>query len=610
MRVNENKKLKLSQIWEMRPVKAAVSVLLIAILIASSSISTVSRSVTNQEFFSYHVKDIVNYFFGNTDAVLASSQDFAYEKSIGGPLYGVAQGRNLIVIQVESFQNFLINREYNGVEITPNLNKLIADDSIYFDNYYMQVAMGNTSDAEFATNNSLYGSEEYCTYALYDNNHYRGLPVLLAEKGYDVAAFHGYKKEFWNRSGAYRALGFKKFYSEKDYDYDEVVGFGIRDDDFFKQSVDYIQKMKQPFYSFLVTLSNHHPFPLPGGEEPIPPKKGDEGTLVYDYLNSARFTDKCIGEFIEELKASDLYDNSVIAIYGDHFGLTAGDPGIQKSMTKLLGKKYDVDEMARIPLIIHVPGEEVTQTISISGGQMDFLPTIAYLMGFESLDTLYLGQNLMTAKSGFVAEGIYFPKGSFVKDNVFYVMSKDGIFENGRAWDMKTGKKLDLEEFRIDSLKAAQLILRSQSYLKNDTIGQMLGELKRPSAVKDPNGINKPAEGIGVTDPPEKATTTPAEIEPILPSAPELEDPENTDETGAPLDEGEVPEGEGEEANPIVIGPDGLPEGLGPAPQPGEENSPDTPKENAISNDPTNQTNAPVNQGGTGGETAAPTGSE
>lgn len=505
----------LKKVLERRQTKAFVVMLLVVVVLCAGSASRFGKAISNQEFFSYHVKDIMNYFFGEPEVVSAETQEFGYETSLDGPLYGVAKGKNLIVIQVESFQNFLIGREYNGVEITPNLNQLVDKDSIYFDNFYMQVAMGNTSDAEFAINNSLYGAEEYCTYALYDKNYFRGLPILLKEKGYDVAAFHGYKKEFWNRSGAYPSLGFDTFYSEEDFHFKDVVGFGMRDDDFFQQSTEYMQKMTQPFYSFLITLSNHHPFPLPSGEKAIPAKKGDKGTLVYDYINSARFTDKCIGEFVEQLKKDGLYENSVIAIYGDHFGLTTGDPDICASMKKLLGKNYDVDEMAKIPLIIHIPGEEVKQTISISGGQIDFMPTIAYLMGFESLDTLYLGQNLITAEHGFVAEGIYFPKGSFIKDDIFYVMARDAVYENGRAWNIKTGEKVELEEYEKDSMKAVELINRSQSYLKSDAIGQMQGKMKRASSVKDPSLINKPTKGIAVTAPPEKATTTPEEVQPI-----------------------------------------------------------------------------------------------
>ena len=61
--------------------------------------------------------------------------------------FGVAEGRNLIVIQLESFQNFVINAEYNGQEITPNLNEIIKGDTIYLDRYYQQIGSGNTSDA-------------------------------------------------------------------------------------------------------------------------------------------------------------------------------------------------------------------------------------------------------------------------------------------------------------------------------------------------------------------------------------------------------------------------------------------------------------------------------
>lgn len=98
---------------------------------------------------------------------------------------------------MEALQNFVINREYEGQEITPNLNRLIRHEgTIYFDRYYMQIAAGNTSDAEFATNNSIYGSEKSYTYELYKENTFRGLPVLLKERGYSTIAMHGYDGDF------------------------------------------------------------------------------------------------------------------------------------------------------------------------------------------------------------------------------------------------------------------------------------------------------------------------------------------------------------------------------------------------------------------------------
>ncbi|NLF43513.1 MAG: sulfatase-like hydrolase/transferase, partial [Bacteroidales bacterium] len=116
-----------------------------------------------------------------------------------------------------------------------------------------------------------------------------------------------------------------------------------------------------------------------------------------------------MGVLIEELKKAGLYENSIIAIYGDHFGLSQKDEDNEALMTEFLGKPYRFEGMANVPLIINIPGEEIKRTISTAGGQLDFMPTIAYLMGLEELDTIYLGQNLITAKEGFVAQNRYAP---------------------------------------------------------------------------------------------------------------------------------------------------------------------------------------------------------
>ena len=99
---------------------------------------------------------------------------------------------------------------------------------------------------------------------------------------------------------------------------------------------------------------------------------------------------------VEELKDEGLYENSIICIYGDHYGLSCTDPEIKKMMTDIMGEDYNYKWHFNIPLIINIPGSGVNETISTAGGQLDFLPTVAYLLGMESLDTIYLGQNLNT----------------------------------------------------------------------------------------------------------------------------------------------------------------------------------------------------------------------
>ncbi|MFQ9799748.1 MAG: sulfatase-like hydrolase/transferase [Clostridia bacterium] len=114
----------------------------------------------------------------------------------------MAKGRNLIVVQLESFQNFLIGASYEGQVITPNLNRLLQEDTLYFDHYYQQIGKGSTSDAEFASQNSflpvMYGQ----SYTRFMDNAFYGLPWIMRENGYSATAFHGYVGEFWNRDEA------------------------------------------------------------------------------------------------------------------------------------------------------------------------------------------------------------------------------------------------------------------------------------------------------------------------------------------------------------------------------------------------------------------------
>ena len=140
-------------------------------------------SIKTQEFFSYHINDILNNL-DNKDTSDFYLSTGSYESSRKDELFGIGKGRNLIVVQLESMQNFVIDFKYKDNEITPFLNDLIDDDgTIYFDNYYQQLGSGNTSDAEFATNNSILGTVESYTYQLYEINYFKGLQIIRKEEG-------------------------------------------------------------------------------------------------------------------------------------------------------------------------------------------------------------------------------------------------------------------------------------------------------------------------------------------------------------------------------------------------------------------------------------------
>lgn len=457
-----------------------LSITLVAVLL-SINIKGHLNSVKAQELYTYHITDIKDTILGKDKISkkedLLTQEDIEELKSRArlkqGKHTGIGNGKNLIVLQIEGLQDFVVELEYNGQEITPNLNKLILDSStLYYDNYHQLLGRGNTSDAEFVSNNSLHPSMEEPTYTQYQNNTFYGLPWLLRDNGYTSWAFHGYEKTFWNREDAYPNQGFQRFISEEDFEFDEILGFGIRDEDFYKQTIEYLKELdnidENPFYAFVVSLSSHTPFKMPEEYEVLDIEEKYKDNMVGDYLQSAHYADKAIGEFIDGLKSAGLYEDTVIAIYGDHFAISAAQDEADL-MTELLGREYDFDEMMHIPLIVHIPGAEVKETISTIGSQIDFYPTILNIMGYDNTKGMIFGRDLTNYEGhAYVPPQTYMLKGSFIDENVLFEISRDGIFEHSRAIDRKTRKEIDLEEVKGISEKIVKEIEKSNYILETD----------------------------------------------------------------------------------------------------------------------------------------------
>lgn len=419
----------------LKPITIVVSMTILAIAINPMQVKAF-KAISKNEVVSYHINDLYSNIF-NTEEVYFESdkaiKDYlkTLNKAKGNKYKGIAKGRNLIVIQVESLNNFVIGRGYNGQELTPNLNKLIEKDTIYCNNYYQTIGKGNTSDAEFSSQNSLYPVTEGGSYNLFEENTFYGLPWIMRANGYQTKVYHGYVGSFWNREAAYVNQGFEDFMSMDDMEDGERIAFGLSDVHMFEQTIEDIKKTPEPFYDFIITLSCHYPYVMPEAYQSITTPE-NEGIIFAQYINAAHYSDMAIGQFIEELKEAGLYENSIIAIYGDHHGLNANDDEINESMSRFLDKPYDYDEMLNIPLIIHIPNSGVTETIETVGGQVDFMPTIVNLMGVDTLTPYILGQDLINAEKGFVASITYMLRGSFIIDDVIYEASREGIYEYGR----------------------------------------------------------------------------------------------------------------------------------------------------------------------------------
>lgn len=360
-------------------------------------------------------------------------------------MYGIAKGKNVVYIHLESFQQFLIDYQLtdeNGEAhtVTPFLNSLFHDQSTYsFDNFFHQVKAGKTSDAETLLENSLFGLNQGALFTqMGDKNTFEAAPNILEQKaGYTSAVFHGHSASFWNRDATYKHLGYDYFFDSSYYDINEENSFqyGMHDKPFFNQSVQYLEHLQQPFYAKMITVSNHYPYSSFNNEEDGFPLANTSDSTINGYFATANYLDTALQEFFDYMKASGLYDNSVFVLYGDHYGISNTR---NSELAPLLGKTseewgdFDNAQMQRVPFMIHIPGQTNGGINHTYGGQVDVLPTLLHLLGIPTDDYLMLGQDLFSSEHQQV---VAFRDGDFV--------TPDYTFYGGKVYDNQTGLPVD-----------------------------------------------------------------------------------------------------------------------------------------------------------------------
>lgn len=414
--------------------------------------------------YTYHLNDFVkslepklSTIFGYDQAVktfhdhydeVSDTQDYTNDYT------GIFQGKNVIVIHAESIQQFVIGMSFNGEELTPNLNKL-ASESIYFDNFYSQVSVGTSSDAEFTSLTSLMPTNTGTAFVSYFDRTYVSMPSLLSDKGYYTFVMHANKANFWNRDLMYASLGYQRFYSKDDYDIDEVVGLGLSDTSFFRQSVEKlkeINEMGKPYYGTLIMLSNHTPFidsaamtdyevdmkeevTLEDGTVTTVSHPYMEGTKLGQYLKSVHYADQALGEFIDLLESEGLLENTVLVLYGDHDArldindyvrLYNYDPETNSILNPddpdyINFDEYQYELNRKVPFMIwsSETKEKLHKTVSDVMGMYDVMPTFGNMLGVYN--KYALGHDIFQIGSNNI---VVFPNGNWVTNSIYYNAQK------------------------------------------------------------------------------------------------------------------------------------------------------------------------------------------
>ena len=372
-------------------------------------------------------------------------------------------GYNIILVHMESLQSYLMDLSFNGQDVVPTTKKL-ASEGLYFKNFYPQISTGTSSDTEFTLASSLMPASSGAVFVSYYKRNYITLQKLLKQKGYYTFSTHGNYASMWNRDKAHPSLGYEDMFFEESYSYtqDDVINLGINDEKFFEQLVPKLESIEDTHPNYMgtvITLSNHSPFIFLDkyGEFDLSTTYTDEkgntkttnyldDTAVGNYIKSAHYADKAMGQFIDYINSSSHFNNTVFVFYGDHDARLS-----KKEIDYLYNYDYKTGEVyeegdkeytnygyyehelnKKTPLIIWTKNptlrKKFNKEVNYTMGMYDVLPTLGNMLGVEN--KYALGHDIFNIKDNNV---VVFPNGNFLTNKVYYNNSTEEYYARSNS---------------------------------------------------------------------------------------------------------------------------------------------------------------------------------
>ncbi len=325
-----------------------------------------------------------------------------------GAGFGAARGKNVLMVQVEAMQEFVIGAQLDGQPITPFLNRL-QERGLYFANIYDQTAESSTSDSEYLSLNSQHPLQQGAVAFRVAHHDFVALPHVFAEAGYSALSAHAYLRGMWNRAFIHPRWGFERSLFKEEMGEGKVYGWGLADHVFFERMVPVLASQARPWFAFLITLTSHGPYNyLPAKERKLK-LGGLNGTQLGHYVQSMNYVDRALERFMTELEARGVLEHTVVAIYGDHDSRMMFKPADVRGAVSELGLSPErVDRLKRrdfaadrIPLFIVLPkGTSVPAgVVSTFGGQIDTAPTLLHFAGLPRPRS-FVGKSLYPERPG------------------------------------------------------------------------------------------------------------------------------------------------------------------------------------------------------------------
>jgi len=323
-------------------------------------------------------------FMDKSEATLLVDSLYKTNKGTSESILNVKKP-NIVFIILESYTSDVV--EYFGGEkgVSPYLSKL-ASEGIAFSNVY---ASGDRTDKGMIAILSAFPTQAVRTIIQQPDKFEKlpSLPKTLEKYGYHSSFFYGGESEFSNFKSYLVSAGIEKIIDKKDFSANQMNSkWGAHDGYLFEKVLYDYQEVKEPFFSVILTLSNHEPFEIPESS----PYNGED--LPSKFRKSAHYTDQCIERFMEKAKKQAWYKNTLFVFVADH----------GHRLPKEYDKAYDVRKF-RIPLIFYgdvIKKEKQHLNIDKIGSQTDIAKTI--LTQLSITDSTYKWSNdLLSSQTGF-----------------------------------------------------------------------------------------------------------------------------------------------------------------------------------------------------------------
>ena len=329
-----------------------------------------------------------------TDPTKKTLDQYFLSRKIAQPneYTGYFEGKNVIVIMLESVNNIILNSEYY-----PNFSKIL-EHSWYWENNYSPRNACATGDNEFSGMTSIYALNTSCTSNVYPNNEYfTSIFNVFKNSQYTVTSYHDLDSTYYARDIFHKAMGSMAYYDGNDLgiSFDSSNCLEWPSDVEFVEKASAIFTQNTPFMAWLTTVTPHQPYDGPS-------TYGDKYLSLFEdtnysmelkrYMSKLKVTDDALGALINSLEQKGILQDTVIVLYGDHYPYGLVDSDVASVVDYDI---HDFYEIERTPFVIY-NSELEPVTFSSKTSYINILPTLANLFNLDYDPRFYFGEDLFS----------------------------------------------------------------------------------------------------------------------------------------------------------------------------------------------------------------------